>query len=168
MYQNSNLFVASQHTLEMFKDVLTDLPAECYHQPCAAISNATIGQHTRHVIELYQCLVDGYDTADVCYDRRKRDRLIEQDPAFAIACLALIQRNLERPDKTLFVTYDLEGSPVRIASNYLREVMYNLEHAIHHHALIKVAIHQVADTFALPEAFGVAPSTLDYRRQCAQ
>ncbi|MEM9648432.1 MAG: hypothetical protein AAF969_08120, partial [Bacteroidota bacterium] len=48
-----------------------------------------------------------------------------------------------------------------------REVMYNLEHTIHHHALIKVGIQFFTD-IPLPESFGVAPSTLQHRQACAQ
>jgi hypothetical protein len=52
-------------------------------------------------------------------------------------------------------------------SNYYREVMYNLEHTIHHHALIKVGIEHFT-SLQLPESFGVAPSTMQYRETCAQ
>jgi hypothetical protein len=45
--------------------------------------------------------------------------------------------------------------------------MYNLEHLIHHEALIKVAITSMTEV-AIPESFGVAPSTLQYRKECAQ
>ena len=45
--------------------------------------------------------------------------------------------------------------------------MYNLEHAIHHHALIKVGL-KIMTKIELPESFGVAPSTIQYRKVCAQ
>jgi len=46
-------------------------------------------------------------------------------------------------------------------------MMYNLEHIIHHQALIKVAINQLSD-FVVSDSFGVAPSTLQYRKECVQ
>ncbi|MEA1786744.1 DinB family protein [Arenibacter sp. GZD96] len=161
------MFKSSDLTLEQFKEVLLQLPENCYDQACPTLSGASIGQHTRHIIELYQCLLSGYDTSEVCYDNRKRDKRIEQDIAFAVNALQQIQQCLEQPDKNLVVTYELDGREVTFQSNYFREVMYNLEHTIHHEALIKVAILQLTN-IAVPASFGVAPSTLQFRKACVQ
>ncbi|WP_394750929.1 DinB family protein [Spongiimicrobium salis] len=161
------MFRSSLQTLEQFKNVLKQLPEHCYTQPCESLAKASIGQHARHVIELYECLQDGYASGEVCYDKRKRDKRIEQDVDFAVDRICEIQKTLERPDKTLTVSYELNEGEVVIQSNYMREVMYNLEHAIHHEALIKVGIRQMTDIL-LPESFGVAPSTMQYKSQCAQ
>lgn len=160
------MFRSSIATLEQFKGILLELPEVCYSKHCGTL-NATIGQHTRHIIELYLCLINGYGTADVSYDRRERNKKIEQEIPFALEQLELIQSNLEKPNKSIKVSYELSGDETRLESNYYREVMYNLEHTIHHHALIKVGIQQLT-TMELPESFGVAPSTLQHRRACAQ
>lgn len=161
------MFKSSIRTIEQFKEILLQLPGDCYVRSCEMLSDATIGQHTRHIIELYQCLLQGYDLGEVSYDRRKRDNRIEQELNFAILQLQEIQSSLERPDKALRVNYDINRSEIGIVSNYFREVMYNLEHTIHHQALIKVGIAQFTK-IVLPESFGVAPSTLQYRSQCVQ
>ncbi len=161
------MFTSSNQTIEQFKQVLLQLPEDCYTRPCQTLSGATIGQHTRHIIELYQCLLDGYTVAAVFYDKRKRDTRIEQDVAFAIDQLQRIQNSLEQPERKLLVYYGLNGNEEKIVSNYHREVMYNLEHTIHHQALIKIAINQFTE-IRLPESFGVAPSTMQYRKECAQ
>ena len=154
----------SLQTINQFKEVLLQLPNDCYTKPCNTLSGATIGQHTRHIIELYQCLLTGYGSAEVSYDKRKRDKKIEQDVDFASHQLELIQKALEQPNKYLIVSYILNENEVRFESNYFREAMYNLEHTIHHQALIKVAINVFTDML-LPEDFGVAPSTMQYRKQ---
>ncbi|SDQ30322.1 hypothetical protein [Flagellimonas zhangzhouensis] len=161
------MFKPSLETLEQFKQVLLTLPLNCYSQKCSVLSDATIGQHTRHVIELYFCLIQGYESADVSYDHRQRDLRIEQDLSFALEKLSLIQSQLQQPNKNLKITYELEGETTCLDSNYYREVMYNLEHTIHHHALIKVGIEQLTGQ-ELPTSFGVAPSTMQYRKTCAQ
>jgi len=161
------MFKSSLETLEQFKQVLSELPKDCYSQSCSILSNASIGQHTRHVIELYLCLIKGYDVADVSYDRRKRDLKIEKDLAFALEQLAYIQQYLEKPNKAIKVKYELAGEENCLDSNYFREVMYNLEHTIHHQALIKVGIEHFSNQ-KVPESFGVAPSTIQYRKACAQ
>ncbi|MCL6268248.1 DinB family protein [Flagellimonas myxillae] len=161
------MFRSSIDTLEQFKEILLQLPAGSYAQPCCVLSNSSIGQHTRHIIELYQCLLKGYPEADVSYDRRERNPRIEQEMDFAIECIGWIQTNLERPNKNVRVTYELCGKETCLESNYFREVLYNLEHTIHHHALIKVGIQHFTN-IEIPESFGVAPSTLQYRQVCAQ
>ncbi len=161
------MFNSSLNTLEQFKHILQQLPEGCYNNPCNTLSNSTIGQHTRHVIELYLCLINGYEAADVSYDRRERNPRIENEVSVAIEQLEYIQERLEKPNKTVQVTYELAGEENVLDSNYFREVMYNLEHAIHHHALIKVGIEHFTE-INLPESFGVAPSTMEYRKACAQ
>ncbi|MEZ4811631.1 MAG: DinB family protein [Allomuricauda sp.] len=161
------MFKSSLDTIEQFKEILRQVPEECYAAPCKVLSDASIGQHTRHIIELYLCLIKGYDHADVSYDRRERNRRIEMELPFAIAQLEHIQATLERPNKPIKVTYELGEKETCLESNYYREVMYNLEHTIHHHALIKIGIEHFTD-LQLPESFGVAPSTMQHRQACAQ
>ena len=68
----------------------------------------------------------------------------------------------------LEATYDEHSDKfINIATNYHREIAYNLEHTIHHMALIRVGLTEVAK-IELPENFGVASSTVKFRNQCAQ
>ncbi|MEM1337321.1 MAG: DinB family protein [Bacteroidota bacterium] len=161
------MFKSSLTTIEQFKDILQKLPKEHYIAPCSVLSNATIGQHTRHIIELYLCLINGYECGVVSYDKRHRDQRIENDVTFAVAQLEFIQKHLEKPNKDVQMCYELRGSENQLVSNYFREVMYNLEHTIHHHALIKIGIEHFTEMI-VPESFGVAPSTIEYRNTCAQ
>ena len=54
-----------------------------------------------------------------------------------------------------------------IHTNYYREIAYNLEHTVHHMALIRVGINEVA-AIELPAGYGVASSTIKSRNTCAQ
>ena len=157
----------NQQTISEFIEVLLQLEHEVYVFPCPEISNASIGQHTRHIIELYQALLSGYETGIVCYDQRKRDKEIENNSSHAVNILNKISNEILLTDKKLMVEYELNGETFQLESNYFRELMYNLEHMIHHQALIKVALNQLSN-MNLNESFGVAPSTLQYRNQCAQ
>ena len=163
-----SVFNKSAEALNSLVNILMQLPQPVsYADPCEALSNATIGQHTRHIIELYQCLLTGYAEGKINYDDRKRNPLYENDTTAAVAAIKEIQQNLEQPDKQLKIFCGTDGSSVCIESNYYREVLYNLEHCIHHQALIKVALLTIKD-LNIDEGFGVAPSTLQYRQQCAQ
>ena len=54
-----------------------------------------------------------------------------------------------------------------IETNYYRELMYNIEHCIHHQAIIKIALLNFGKT-EIAENLGVAKSTIEYKKQCAQ
>jgi len=147
---------------------LLNLPTkDDYVYPCPFLSNASIGQHTRHIIEMFQCLNVQYSEGVVNYDSRKRDRSIETDINTAKVAIENCLNELEKPNKSIRLVQMIEGYEITTESNYNRELLYNLEHCIHHQALIKVAVLQL-ESVQISESFGVAPSTLEYRKQCAQ
>ena len=147
--------------------LLVQIPVDEYVKPCKALSDSTIGEHTRHIIEMFQCLEHNYNSGIVNYDSRSRNKLIQCDPVFAIAQIRMIQNSLEKENKKLELQQIIDEEELRIESNYFRELLYNLEHCIHHQALIKVAILQV-ESITIGRDFGVARSTIEYRNQCAQ
>jgi hypothetical protein len=158
-----NVFVQLSESLSRLTD------AE-YTQPSNILFNATIGQHVRHIIELFQCLEKGYEEGVVNYEKRKRDYRIETDKNVAASLLKDIYQQMDKPNKEITLEagdYDDAVETVRIPSNYYREIAYNLEHTIHHMALIRVGINEVS-SITLPGEFGVAYSTIKYRQQCAQ
>jgi len=152
---------------------LYQLSPDDYTRPCPALSGGTIGQHVRHIIELFQALENGYDAGLVNYEKRKRDHTIETDRETAFRLLRTIEETLPRPDRSLVLeleaSYDGDSdAPLQLATNYFREIAYNLEHAIHHMALIRIGIEEIAGAIVLPENYGIAASTIQYRQQCAQ
>ena len=158
-----NVFLQLTETLHLLTD-------EQYIHPSKILSHATIGQHTRHIIETFMCLEEGYANGTVNYENRKRDLQIETDKNFASVLLKKIYDEINKPDKAIILeaTYNDDSNElIRFHTNYHREIAYNLEHTIHHMALIKVGICELSD-IALPEGFGVATSTMKYRKECAQ
>ena len=164
------LQVAVNNVFVQLAETLNQLSQQEYVQPCSTLFKNTIGQHVRHIIELFQCLEAGYDKGLVNYEKRKRDLEIETNKEFASQLLQDIFQNLSRENKELVLEacYDEHSpKPITISTNYHREIAYNLEHTIHHMALIRVGINEVS-TIELPEDFGVASSTVKFRKQCAQ
>jgi hypothetical protein len=161
------LIPSIQKTLNELSQLISQLSKEEYCRPCEGLSNATIGEHTRHIIEMFQCLDNQYDLGVINYDLRKRDFSIQTDTSFAIATIDTILAQLEKSNKKLQLEQIVDGEALLIESNYQRELLYNLEHCIHHQALIKVAIIQ-SNSITVDENFGVARSTIEYRKQCAQ
>jgi uncharacterized protein with von Willebrand factor type A (vWA) domain len=161
------LIPALNHSLNELSNLLHQLSDDEFAAHCQALSNATIGEHTRHIIEMFQCLEKFYESGIVDYDRRDRNRLIQTSTEYAIECIKNIQENLDRPNKNIALQQIVDGEEIRIESNYQRELLYNLEHCIHHQALIKVAILQ-CENIQIDANFGVARSTIEYRKQCVQ
>jgi hypothetical protein len=153
-------------TLNDFLSLLSQLSNEEYSKPCKDLSNSSIGQHVRHSIELLQCLENQYQTGVINYDNRLRDFHLESDIEAAKNAIEIIIGSIDKPNKFLTLVQKMD-TLIEIDSNYSRELLYNLEHCIHHQALIKVAVLQSASV-AIDENFGVARSTIEYRNQCAQ
>lgn len=146
------------------------LTNEQFTYPAGVLSHATIGQHVRHVVEFFLELDKGYEDGRVNYDNRGRDKKIENDRSFAITKLHEVGGRLNRPDKELWLTTVIAGSvleTVEVRTNYQRELLYNLEHMVHHMALIRIGIEAVS-VVTLPVEFGVAQSTLQSKKACAQ
>jgi hypothetical protein len=151
-------------------DSLLQLSNEEYARPSTRLFNATVGQHVRHIIELFVCLEKGYEAGVVNYEKRKRDVTIETDKEFARQLLIGIYRTIDRPDKALLLeaNYDEHSDEsLLVETNYFREIIYNLEHTVHHMALIRVGINEVSD-IEVPQEFGVAASTIKHKKTCAQ
>lgn len=153
--------------LQELIDLLNQLSQKEYSRSCEALSNATIGEHTRHIIEMFQCLENQLSSGIVNYDNRDRNIRLERDTLFAVDRIIAIMQTLDKKNSNVELLQFIDGAEIRIESNYFRELLYNLEHCIHHQALIKVAILQCA-TVKIDPNFGVARSTIEYRNQCAQ
>ena len=160
------LLPSIQHTLTELSNLLAQLSTIDYIEPCPYLSNSSIGEHTRHSIEMFQCLENQYEQGIVNYDKRQRDSKIQTDPKFAQICIQNVLDNLYKPNKKIILQQVIDGVTLAIDSNYERELLYNLEHCIHHQALIKVAVLQNKN-LVIDANFGVARSTIEYRKQCA-
>ncbi len=155
------------NNLEELIRLLQQLSNEEYSKPCVQLSNSSIGEHTRHSIELFQCLQNQYESGVINYDQRQRNILIQTNTDFAIEKIVAIQNNLDKENKNILLKQKIDGNEIQTESNYYRELLYNFEHCIHHQALIKVAVLQFS-TIEIDDNFGVARSTIEYRKQCAQ
>ena len=165
-----HLKIAINHSFIQLKELLDQLSEAEYAQPSKILFNASTGQHVRHIIELYICLFNGYLAGTVNYEERKRDIRIETDKDFADELIEMICNNIDKPDKVLSLdsSYAEQSTDsIIVETNYYRELIYNLEHMVHHMALIRVGVAEVS-AITIPEGFGIAMSTIKYRKSCAQ
>ena len=161
------LLESIRQSLDELIYLLDQLSDQDYSKSCQALSNATIGEHTRHILEMFQCLEQSYDSGILNYDNRQRNKQIQTETEFAKKCIIKIKKELKSENKIIYLEQFIDGLSMRIQSNYYRELLYNLEHCVHHQALIKVAVLQF-ENIIIDENFGVARSTIAYRKQCVQ
>lgn len=160
--------------LREIKTFLNKLTNEQYVYPCDSLSGASIGQHVRHILEFYLCLLKGVHHGEINYDQRERDILLETDLNFAINKLDIMVSNISILPSSMHIQLignygDEENHEIIIQSSVERELVYCLEHAIHHMALIKVAAIDQSIIEKVGANFGVAPSTIRNRSEsCAQ
>lgn len=161
------LIPSINNSLDELTELLSQLSDEEYSEPCFELSGASIGEHTRHIVEMFQCLSRNYDSGIVNYDKRDRNKQIQTDTNFAIQMILNVKNNISKENKNIELEQLIDGESIQIQSNYFRELLYNLEHCIHHQALIKVAILK-SEKITVDSNFGVARSTIEYRKQCVQ
>lgn len=157
-------------TLTLLGNFLVNCTPEVY-TAFSSNGKASIGQHVRHTIEFYQCLRAA--SSIVNYDLRQRDAKMETDVDHATDKLNEVQHwlhTLEQDRELLLETSSLGAmsESVKVKSTFARELYHVLDHAVHHMAIIRLLIKEIAPDFLLEERFGVAYSTLSYRGQLAE
>jgi len=165
---------ATELTLQSLLRFLEQIDQPTYSKPLDVFNGSSLGGHTRHIIEFYHCLIKNYNKGIINYDLRERDKNIENDPELAAVAIQNIITELNKINLNdtieLHMSYDTQNNVVdTVISNVKREVVYNLEHTIHHMALIKIGVNVAASHIVLESEFGVAPSTIKFHQnQCAQ
>ncbi|WP_224484554.1 DinB family protein [Robertkochia aurantiaca] len=159
--------------LEQLIGLLETIKAEDFKQRHEVLSNASIGMHLRHVIEFYQCLIKGIGNGSVNYDSRSREPELELNPALCRDRIRQLIGELKATDFSgpLMLSMNLsngDDNTETVSTTFNRELLYNLEHLVHHEALIRIGIREMTNGFTLPEEFGVAVSTIRNRNSCAQ
>jgi hypothetical protein len=158
------IFFQLSQQLQSLGNLLILLNEKQYTQKIEHLGNASIGGHTRHIIELLQCAVDGYYTGEVDYINRTRNFLLETDPELAHTALQQLTTSIKHNDKQLKMAVENAGDNTdsEVITTYFREIVYNSEHTIHHLALIKVALIEMKLNIVQND-FGMAYSTISYR-----
>lgn len=158
-----------QATLQQLDELLTQLNSEEYVQKDTILSGSSIGMHVRHIIEFVGCVLDGEKTGTICYDDRKRDEILQTDVQAVKQQINEISIRIDQVNQEQSIQLvGFYGVPktfqYNLTSSIERELAYNIEHAIHHMAMIKIAVNQLFPHITLDTQFGVAHSTLRHEQ----
>lgn len=160
-----------KENLNEIKNVVRQLSHSQYTFQSAYLFGATIGQHVRHILEIYQSVFNGIETKVINYDNRVRNLLLETDTNFAIKIIDEICLKLSdnHSDIQMILESDFcveQEQQIKIETTLLRELAFCLDHSIHHQALIKVGLLETKCLNFIDNNFGLAPSTIRHRKQC--
>ena len=157
------------HALQQALALLEKMDDTTYREPPPEFGPHRVGGHLRHILEFYECFLDGIRTRQIDYDARKRDESIETNRRVAMAKIrAIIQRLENTPalgeDFVIWVrmedSTDGEVSDPFLPSSAARELQVLSSHTVHHLALIAMTL--AAHGKPVDRDFGMAPSTLRY------
>lgn len=159
-----------KRTLEELVKVLSLATNEQFNRSLNIFSGASVGMHARHIIEFYQSLLtQSIDNSIIDYSKRQRDIRLQTQVDYWVFTISQIINQLENLDDTVINTplsiLSESEDNMPIKSSLGRELHYNLEHTIHHAALIKIGLLSMNPEWHIPSSFGVAPSTLRYQAQ---
>ncbi len=171
-----SIIIGNIEAIDQGTQLLRTLTDEQYVFHDSPYIQSSIGQHFRHVIDMYMALVMGKSTGYIDYDIRRRGASVERSRQQAIAELEHVKRHIsgylqqvgmvsEMVDVKTEVTVD-ETHSVTIRSSLIRELVFTSSHAVHHYALISV-IAKIQGV-AIDASLGVAPATARFMRTDAQ
>jgi hypothetical protein len=166
----SQLTEACNDILGQLSDAVKQLTEKEFTKPSETLSGSSVGQHLRHTLEFFICLEKGCEIGLINYDKRDHDKLVENDKDVALLTIDrirqfILHQSINKP-LLLEVGYDSTcDENVSLQTNYFRELTYNIEHAVHHMAIMKIGIREVAPHTLIPDNFGVAASTLRFRSE---
>lgn len=163
-----HLIETSNSILDQLSDLAIQLNDDEFCSELSLLSGNTIGKHMRHIIEFFEMLITGSDDGLVNYDMRDHNPKLEKDRLLMIDRIRYIKNKIGKlelgRDTFLEVSYThCDEDRIRLKSSIARELAYNIEHAVHHMAIIQISIQTLFPSISLPAQFGVAFSTIRFR-----
>lgn len=128
---------------------------------------SSIGKHSRHVIEFFNCLLAGIPTKSINYDTRERNIEIENSREVALEKIDSIIHKIASitSDERLWLAFEYGENTGVVDSSLFRELVYNIEHTVHHLAIIRICVAHAFPFIQLPSEIGFASSTLKHLNQ---
>jgi len=164
----------SIESLEQMIDFIQGLSDEIYMQIPEPLFSSSIGEHLRHILDLYMALINANDLENINYDVRRRGIGLEKDKnegikELYIVCdwlklLDLMKLNIKTNISTEVSVYN--EIAVNFPSTVGREVCFVSTHLTHHLALMAAIAKFLGHS--VKTNLGVAPTTASFLRSQKQ
>ncbi|PCH64462.1 MAG: hypothetical protein COC09_02445 [Gammaproteobacteria bacterium] len=156
---------ANTQALEQVLSLVSSAKGGAYSETPQGMTS-TIGRHVRHVLDHYSALQISMNNGEIDYDLRSRDSIIETDSALALRqtnkLITWMQDNIHADSALKMKTeISLNGQETCVVESSLkRELIYLLNHTIHHVAYITLVLRMLGIT--IDQHIGIAPATQSY------
>lgn len=156
-------------TLQQGLNFLQSLEDRHYVHVAAPHVTSSIGEHFRHLLDVFQAIVKGDNCID--YNLRRRGHAVETCRSQAMAEMTEIMAwvsaksntELKAPVTVISEVTLSETLSCEMTSSLEREFTFAALHASHHFAMAKVSISLLdRQCDGVDENFGIAPATLTY------
>ncbi|MFQ3231200.1 hypothetical protein [Reinekea sp.] len=147
---------------------LVNLCDDSVYNAVIAHSQSSIGKHIRHILDHYRAVMQGQALKNIDYNYRDRGSDVETMPAKSLTQIEILIEWLLRysiEDNALTVTSEVKLDSVHssvLPSNNKRELLYLINHSIHHIAY--AALLGKLQGLTIPEHIGLAPCTASFER----
>jgi uncharacterized damage-inducible protein DinB len=150
--------------LDELREVVERVPDGVFARTPAGRPSGSPGAHVRHCLDHVAAFLDGAASGRMSYDHRRRGTAIETDRAAALAQIVALTTAVLDLDPGLLirpvrleVRLDAHGTTSIVQSTVARELMFVINHTIHHNATMALLLSEIGTD--LPHRFGVAPAT---------
>ena len=174
--QNQLVLQGAIEVLTQASSILSQITNEQYRTRPDQGTRSSIGEHFRHLIDLFSAVLCSRTSGMVDYDQRSRGAAVERNREIAISnCESLMSSISELDEVLLGKRVELktevclsESLSVVLPSSFQRELVFAAAHAVHHFAIIReIALGLGCE---LSKDFGLAPATMSFLRsqpECA-
>lgn len=171
---NNNALAVIEGSLEIIgqgEALLCSISDEQYCFRPSSHMTSTIGEHIRHIIDLFISVREASTSNLIDYDIRNRGASVETARGEALALFSHLKEwvgSISADSLTKSVKIKSEVSlsvcrSVEFDSTYSRELAFAGMHMVHHIALIRVLAS--LQGIVVDKNFGLAPATATFRRE---
>ncbi|MDO6803090.1 DinB family protein [Wenyingzhuangia sp. 1_MG-2023] len=149
--------------LEKGKYLLSNITDDKYSNKSIPPYYSSIGAHTRHVLDMFQCIFIGVDKQYVDFTKRERNLEVETYTLSGIEYFDKIINCLKKLQEselklTLEVADDLGSGKVVVTSTLGAMLSQAHCHAIHHYASVGYLMH-ILEIYLPIDGFGINATT---------
>ena len=144
-------------------NLLSNISDNEYSNSSIAPYYSSIGCHIRHVLDVFSCVLSGFEIGSIDLTIRERNELAEQKTNIGIGYFNEVIEQITAMSKSdlkaeITISDDLGSGKITVKSTLEAALMQAQSHAIHHYASIGYLIYQLG--IELPdEDFGFNPTT---------
>lgn len=162
---------SSIEVFDQLSNFIESIDDQTYQQYSRPLFDSSIGQHLRHILDIYQALIRNKQDNIIDYDIRLRGIPLETDRCDALTTLKAVREWLTEltPDdmrRSISISTEVAISEQHSAlfqTSFGRELFFASNHTIHHLALM-VTLAKVLGC-QVSNGYGVAPATATFIRE---